>query len=104
MAGIEGSLEAGADVIVNTDADNQYCANDIEKLLAILSGEAEIVIGARPIDEISHLPIKKYLQRIGSWAVRLISGTTIDDAPSAFRAFSADAAKTKRFLRIYLYA
>lgn len=105
MAGIEGSLEAGADVIVNTDADNQYCANDIEKLLApILSGEAEIVIGARPIDEISHFsPIKKYLQRIGSWAVRLISGTTIDDAPSGFRAFSADAAMKLNVFSEYTY-
>ncbi|MEE2933442.1 MAG: glycosyltransferase family 2 protein [Pseudomonadota bacterium] len=105
MAGIEGALEAGADFIVNTDADNQYCADDIKTLLMpIISGDAEIVVGARPINSISHFsPIKKYLQRIGSWVVRLVSGTKIDDAPSGFRAFSAAAAMKINVFSEYTY-
>lgn len=105
MAGIERALEAGADIIVNTDADNQYCADDIPKLLApILSGEAEIVIGARPIEDIAEFsPIKKRLQRLGSWVVRRVSGTDIEDAPSGFRAFSADAAMRLNVFSEYTY-
>ena len=94
MAGIEGSLAAGADIIVNTDADNQYSAEDIPKLIApILAGDAPIVIGARDIRGIAHFPLmKKLLQRLGSWVVRIVSGTDIPDAPSGFRAMSRDAA------------
>src|SRR4028119_1086093 len=71
MAGLQASLKAGADIIVNTDADNQYCADDIPQLIKpILSGRAEIVIGTRPISKIKHFsPIKKILQKLGSWVV-----------------------------------
>jgi glycosyltransferase involved in cell wall biosynthesis len=94
MAGLEGSLRAGADVIVNTDADNQYCAEDIPRLVApILTGHAAIVVGTRPIEEIAHFSrTKRLLQRLGSWAVRVASGTDVPDAPSGFRAMSRDAA------------
>jgi glycosyltransferase involved in cell wall biosynthesis len=105
MAGLEASLKAGADIIVNTDADNQYCAEDIPALIQpILLGEAEIVIGARPIQEIEHFsPIKKFLQRLGSWVVRLASNTRIPDAPSGFRAFSREAAMQLNVFNQYTY-
>jgi glycosyltransferase involved in cell wall biosynthesis len=94
MAGIEACLRLGADIIVNTDADNQYRADDIARLLEpILLHRAQIVVGARPITEINHFsPVKKALQRLGSWVVRAVSGTPIEDAPSGFRAFSREAA------------
>ncbi len=94
MVGLEACLKAGADVIVNTDADNQYSASSIPDLLApILCGEAQVVVGARPIANISSFSYtKKLLQRLGSWVVRLASGTNIPDAPSGFRAIHADAA------------
>src|SRR5688572_20632752 len=100
MAGIEASLKAGADVIVNTDADNQYAASSIGELVKpILDGTAQMVIGARPISEIREFSFfKKFLQRFGSFVVRLASGTTIPDATSGFRAFSRDAA-----MRLYVY-
>ena len=87
-------MRAGADVIVNTDADNQYCADDIPKLTApMLAGEADIVIGARPIDDTPHFSrIKKVLQRLGSMVVRMASRTDVVDAPSGFRALSREAA------------
>ena len=93
-AGLEAALRAGADVIVNTDADNQYCADDIPKLTApILSGEADLVIGARPIFDTPHFsPTKKALQLLGSMVVRMASRTTVVDAPSGFRALSREAA------------
>ncbi len=105
MAGLEASLKAGADIIVNTDADNQYCADDIPKLIGpILRGEAEIVIGARPIQEIEHFsPFKKILQKIGSWVVRLASNTDIPDAPSGFRAISRNAALQLNVFSEYTY-
>lgn len=105
MAGLEASLEAGADIIVNTDADNQYCAEDISKLITpILEGRAEIVIGARPIQEINHFsPIKKFLQRLGSLVVRLASNTRIPDAPSGFRAISREAALRLNVFNEYTY-
>ncbi|MDJ0570462.1 MAG: glycosyltransferase family 2 protein [Pleurocapsa sp. MO_192.B19] len=105
MAGIEASLKAGADIIVNTDADNQYCAADIPKLIApILEGRAEIVIGARPIQEIKHFsPIKKFLQKLGSLVVRLASKTDIPDAPSGFRAISREAALRLNVFNEYTY-
>jgi glycosyltransferase involved in cell wall biosynthesis len=93
-AGIEAALRAGADVIVNTDADNQYCADDIPKLTApILAGEADLVIGARPIVDTPHFSrTKKALQLLGSMIVRMASRTTVIDAPSGFRALSREAA------------
>ena len=105
IAGLEASLEAGADIIVNTDADNQYCAADIPKLIApILEGRAEIVVGARPIQNIKHFsPLKKFLQRLGSLVVRLASNTRVPDAPSGFRAISREAALRLNVFNEYTY-
>lgn len=104
-AGIENALKLGADIIVNTDADNQYCADDIPALIApILAGDADIVIGERPIESIQHFsPIKKLLQRIGSATVRLFSRTDVRDAPSGFRAFSRRAATRLNVFNEYTY-
>lgn len=105
MSGINACLELGADVIVNTDADNQYNAEDIPKLTQpILQGEAEIVIGERPISEIAHFsPLKKSLQKLGSWMVRIVSETNVKDAPSGFRAFTRDAARQLTVFNEYTY-
>ena len=105
MTGLEACLSLGADVIVNTDADNQYRGSDIEKLVKpILDRQAEIVIGARPTSDIAHFSvIKKLLQSLGSWVVRIVSGTNIPDAPSGFRAFSSDAAKKLMVFSEYTY-
>jgi len=105
MAGIEACLARGADVIVNTDADNQYEAADIPKLVApILAGEADMVIGERPILEIEHFsPVKKALQKLGSWVVRKASQTAIADAPSGFRAISREAALQMNVFNEYTY-
>jgi glycosyltransferase involved in cell wall biosynthesis len=105
MAGIEASLKAGADVIVNTDADNQYSSSSIPDLVApILDGSAQIVIGARPIAGIEDFsPIKKVLQRLGSAVVRLASGTSIPDAPSGFRAMHREAALRLCVFNQYTY-
>lgn len=94
MVGLDECLRLGADVIVNTDADNQYNAEDIPELVKpILEKRADIVVGARPIEEIKHFSsIKKFLQRLGSRIVRMASKTDITDAPSGFRAISRDAA------------
>ena len=105
MAGIDACIRNGADIIVNTDADNQYCGEDIEKLVSpILDGKAEIVIGERPIDDIDDFsPLKKKLQHLGSYVVRLASATDIPDAPSGFRAFSKDAAMHLNVVNQYTY-
>lgn len=105
MSGIDEALKQGADIIVNTDADNQYCGDDIAKLIEpILKEEADIVIGARPIDSISHFSfVKKKLQHMGSWFVRVASDTNIPDAPSGFRAFSRDAAMRLHVINEYTY-
>lgn len=105
MSGLEACLRLGADVIVNTDADNQYCGADIPKLTApVLAHEADIVIGARPIDETAHFSwIKKKLQRLGSWAVRVASKTDVADAPSGFRAISREAAMRLNVFSAYTY-
>ena len=105
MAGLHACLRAGADIIVNTDADNQYNAQDIGKLVApILDGRADIVVGARPIADIEHFSwLKKRLQRLGSWAVRMTSGTDIDDAPSGFRAIRREAALRLNVFNDYTY-
>ncbi len=104
-AGIEACLERNADLIVNTDADNQYAASDIAKLLEpILAKKADIVVGARPISDTPHFSrLKKCLQRIGSWVVRLASRTDIPDAPSGFRAYTREAASRLRILHSYTY-
>lgn len=105
MTGLEASLRLGADVIVNTDADNQYNANDIPALVQpILEHRAEIVVGARPIETIEHFsPIKKMLQKLGSWVVRVASKTDIPDAPSGFRAMSRAAAQRLMVFNDYTY-
>lgn len=105
MAGLDGCLRNGADLIVNTDADNQYCGDDIEKLVRpILDGKADIVIGERPIDQTEHFSyVKKKLQRFGSFVVRKASNTNIPDAPSGFRAFSRDAAMRINVINDYTY-
>lgn len=105
MAGIDACLKHGADIIVNTDADNQYCGEDIEKLVRpILDGKADIVIGERPIDETEHFsPLKKKLQHFGSYIVRKASKTDIPDAPSGFRAFSREAAMHINVMNNYTY-
>jgi glycosyltransferase involved in cell wall biosynthesis len=105
VAGLRACIELGADVIVNTDADNQYDARDIPALVApILESKADIVIGARPIGTIEHFsPLKKALQRLGSRVVRAVSGTEVEDAPSGFRAVSRDAAMRIHVFNDYTY-
>jgi len=105
MTGLEACLRLGADVIVNTDADNQYQAADIPLLTApIIAGRADMVIGARPIDDTEHFSwIKKRLQRLGSWAVRKASRTDIADAPSGFRAISRETALRLNVFNAYTY-
>jgi glycosyltransferase involved in cell wall biosynthesis len=94
MAGIDASLKAGADFIVNTDADNQYAARDIDRLVApLLAGDADIVIGDRNIRDLRHMSWKKkLLQRAGSWVVRQVSNTKVPDTTSGFRAYTREAA------------
>lgn len=105
VAGLNKALAMGADIIVNTDADNQYCADDIEKLVKpILAGEADIVIGSRPVAKIKHFsPLKKLLQKFGSFVMRVISSTDVEDAPSGFRAFSRNAALQLNVFDNYTY-
>ena len=105
MAGLDGCLMYGADIIVNTDADNQYCGADIGALIRpILEGKADMVVGARPIDETAEFSwLKKKLQHFGSWAVRMASRTDIPDAPSGFRAFSREAAMRLNVVNDYTY-
>lgn len=105
LAGLDAAVRLGADVIVNTDADNQYEADDIPLLTApILAGEAEIVIGARPIDEIASFSTgKRFLQKLGSAVVRFVSKTDIPDAPSGFRAMSREAALRFNVFNNYTY-
>jgi len=94
MAGIDASLKAGADIIVNTDADNQYRGSSIVQLVApLISGEADIVIGDRNIRELQHMSLsKKFLQRLGSWVVRQVSNTEVPDTTSGFRGYTREAA------------
>lgn len=104
MAGLDACLRNGADIIVNTDADNQYNADDIEKLGPILEGRTDIVIGERPVDDVEHWsPLKKKLQHFGSFVVRKASGTDIPDAPSGFRAYSREAAMHLNVINEYTY-
>ncbi len=105
MTGLDACLNLNADVIVNTDADNQYSAEDIPLLIApILEHRAEMVIGERPISTIDHFsPVKKYLQKLGSWVVRVASNTNIPDAPSGFRAMSRATAQKLMVFNDYTY-
>jgi glycosyltransferase involved in cell wall biosynthesis len=94
MAGLDASLKLGADIVVNTDADNQYKASDIPKLIGpILRGDADMVVGDRVIESIEHFsPLKKQLQRLGSAVVRRASDTNVPDTTSGFRAYNREAA------------
>lgn len=105
MTGISACIEKGADIIVNTDADNQYSAECISDIIRpILSGSADIVVGVRPIDDVEHFSfIKKLLQKLGSWTVRLASNTDIPDTTSGFRAFSSEAARKLNVFSNYTY-
>ncbi|MBF0511806.1 MAG: glycosyltransferase family 2 protein [Candidatus Omnitrophica bacterium] len=104
-AGISTSLEFGADIIVNIDADNQYNASDIGLLTApLLAHEADITIGARPIEEIKHFSrLKKFLQKFGSGVVRSISRTNVVDATSGFRGMTKEAALHLNIFSKYSY-
>jgi glycosyltransferase involved in cell wall biosynthesis len=104
-AGLEAGIKAGADVIVNTDADNQYDARDIPRLVQpILSGQADMTVGVRAIAEIRHFSwLKKKLQKMGSWVVRRFSKTDIQDTTSGFRAVSRDAALKLNVFNDYTY-
>lgn len=105
ITGIEECLRCGADVIVNTDADNQYSAADIPLLTApVVAGRADMVVGARPINSIDHFSrVKKFLQGLGSKVVRMASGSDITDAPSGFRAISRAAAQQLVVFNRYTY-
>ncbi len=94
QAGLDACLKLGADIVVNTDADNQYRGGDVAKLVApVLAGEADIVVGDRQVSQIDHFSgSKKVLQRVGSWVVRRLSDTEIADATSGFRAYNREAA------------
>jgi glycosyltransferase involved in cell wall biosynthesis len=94
QAGIDTALKLGADVIVNTDADNQYHGPDISRLVApILQGRADMVIGDREVTGLAHFSaLKKFLQRLGSWVVRQASSTSVPDTTSGFRAYNREAA------------
>jgi glycosyltransferase involved in cell wall biosynthesis len=105
QAGLDASLKLGADIIVNTDADNQYYGGDIPKLVApILAGDADMVIGDRETDQIDHFsPLKKRLQRLGSAVVRRASGTDVPDTTSGFRAYNREAALQMQVVSKFTY-
>jgi glycosyltransferase involved in cell wall biosynthesis len=105
QAGLDAALKLGADVIVNTDADNQYSGHDIPKLVApIVHGTADMVVGNRETDSIAHFsPLKKRLQRIGSWVVRQASDTDVPDTTSGFRAYNREAAIQMAVVSKYTY-
>ena len=105
LVGLEESLRGGADIVVNTDADNQYDGRDIEQLIApIIARQADLVVGSRPIETIAHFsPVKKWLQRFGSRVVRSLSGVYVEDATSGFRAYSRNAALTLDVFSKYTY-
>jgi glycosyltransferase involved in cell wall biosynthesis len=105
MAGLDMAVRAGADVIVNTDADRQYASEDIRLLVSpILAGEADMVIGARPVATTAHFSwLKRRLQAMGSAATRMASGTDVRDAASGFRAMSRDVAMRLHVFNDYTY-
>lgn len=105
MTGLDHAISAGADIVLNTDADNQYDARDIPLLIKpIIDGKADLVVGARPIEQTAHFSwIKKRLQRLGSFVVRMASGTDVEDAPSGFRAMTRDVAMRLNVFNSYTY-
>jgi glycosyltransferase involved in cell wall biosynthesis len=105
QAGLDAALKLGADVVVNTDADNQYYGGDIPKLVEpILRGDADMVVGDREVMSIEHFsPLKKALQRLGSWVVRRASQTTVPDTTSGFRAYNREAALAMQVVSNYTY-
>jgi glycosyltransferase involved in cell wall biosynthesis len=105
QTGLDACLRLGADVIVNTDADNQYPGRYIAELVApVLDGQADVVIGDRQVAQISHFsPLKRALQKLGSWMVRTVSGTNVPDAASGFRAYSREAALRFNILTRFSY-
>jgi glycosyltransferase involved in cell wall biosynthesis len=105
QAGLDACLKLGADVVVNTDADNQYDGRDIPKLVApIVKGDADMVVGNRVVDQVEHFsPLKKRLQRFGSWVVRGASGTDVPDTTSGFRAYNREAAIQVQVVSKYTY-
>lgn len=105
QAGLDAALKLGADAIVNTDADNQYVADDIAKLVApIVEGRADFVVGTREIaDHPEFTWSKKRLQKLGSWVVRRVSGTDVEDATSGFRAYSREAALQVNVVTSFTY-
>jgi glycosyltransferase involved in cell wall biosynthesis len=105
QAGLDACLKLGADVIVNTDADNQYDGHDIPKLVEpIVAGHADMVVGDRQVQTIEHFsPVKKLLQRLGSWVVREASGTSVPDATSGFRAYNREAALQTQAVSRFTY-
>jgi glycosyltransferase involved in cell wall biosynthesis len=105
MAGLDAALEAGAAIVVNTDADNQYRGEDIQRLIQpLLEGEADIAVGDRGVASVEHFsPLKRWLQRWGSWVVGRAAGISIPDATSGFRAFTRDAAIRLTVLSDYTY-
>jgi glycosyltransferase involved in cell wall biosynthesis len=105
VTGTEAALTAGADIIVNTDGDNQYCGADVGALVRpILEGRADIVVGDRGVAALQHFsPLKRALQRAGSWVVQRAAGIPIPDATSGFRAFTRDAALRLTVLSNYTY-
>jgi Glycosyl transferase family 2 len=105
QAGLDAALKLGADVIVNTDADNQYPAADIPRLVEpILAGRADMVVGDRQVRTVEHFsPAKRLLQRLGSWVVRRASGTTVPDTTSGFRAYNREAALGLMVVSNYTY-
>src|ERR1041384_5262657 len=105
QAGLDAALKLGADVIVNTDADNQYYGPDILKLVEpILRGDADMVVGDRQVMTIEHFsPLKKALQRLGSWVVRQASQTTVPDTTSGFRAYNREAALAMQVVSKFTY-
>jgi glycosyltransferase involved in cell wall biosynthesis len=105
QAGLDAALKLGADVIVNTDADNQYYGPDIERLVApIVAGDADMVVGDREIQNIEHFSrTKKLLQRLGSWVVRQASQTSVPDTTSGFRAYNREAALAMQVVSKFTY-
>jgi glycosyltransferase involved in cell wall biosynthesis len=105
QAGLDACLKLGADVIVNTDADNQYLAADIPRLVApILAGEADMVVGDRDVRRVEQFSaVKKALQRLGSWVVRRASGTTVPDTTSGYRAYNREAALQVQVVSNFTY-
>lgn len=105
QTGLDACLRHGADIIVNTDADNQYPGRYVADLVApILAGEADLVIADRQVTQLAHFsPLKRWLQQFGSWTVRSVSGTAVPDAPSGFRAYTREAALRLTILTRYSY-